>query len=253
MNSKLIETIERSGLSEKEARVYLAALELGGAGVLDISKYAEVKRSNTYFILDDLMRRGLISSSYHGKKRIFLSVNPKRLIAEAQANSEILKNALPELLAVSKLDHSGPTVKFYEGKDGMGEILLDMIESMKKLPEDRREILEYASPEVGFEELEKSQEDFIASRIKNKIRLRWIAPDTELARKMKAEGKLALREMRLVLAEKFKLRTEVNIYGNKINFLGGKGQQVGVIIEHPEMAQTQREIFELAWRGSKGY
>lgn len=42
-------------------------------------------------------------------------------------------------------------------------------------------------------------------------------------------------------------------YDNKINLIGEKGAEVGVIIEHQEIVKTQKEIFELAWLGAEKF
>ena len=54
MDAKLQKILENFGLEAKEARVYLAALEVGGGGVLEISRKANVERVNTYYVLDRL-------------------------------------------------------------------------------------------------------------------------------------------------------------------------------------------------------
>ena len=59
--SDLIQELGHLGLSEKEAAVYLASLELGPAPVQDISHKAKVNRATTYVMIESLMGRGLIS------------------------------------------------------------------------------------------------------------------------------------------------------------------------------------------------
>ncbi|MBI4087815.1 TrmB family transcriptional regulator, partial [Candidatus Kaiserbacteria bacterium] len=63
--------LEDLGLSEKEARVYLAALELGQNTAERIAKQASVNRSTTYVQLDSLMKMGLISTHEEDKKTLF--------------------------------------------------------------------------------------------------------------------------------------------------------------------------------------
>jgi sugar-specific transcriptional regulator TrmB len=51
MNEELIGQIEELGLSNKEARVYVANLMLGPAGVQQIADASGIKRVTTYVIL----------------------------------------------------------------------------------------------------------------------------------------------------------------------------------------------------------
>ena len=48
MNTPLIEKLEEFGLSEKEAKVYMASLEIGEATADQIAKHSGVNRSTTY-------------------------------------------------------------------------------------------------------------------------------------------------------------------------------------------------------------
>ena len=54
---ELIEVLNKTGLHEKEAKVYLALLELGTADVSDIAAKAGVKRPTSYLVLDELKER----------------------------------------------------------------------------------------------------------------------------------------------------------------------------------------------------
>ena len=54
-----IQDLQQIGLTEKEAKVYLAALELGEKAVQVIAQKAGVNRATTYFILESLIEKGL--------------------------------------------------------------------------------------------------------------------------------------------------------------------------------------------------
>jgi sugar-specific transcriptional regulator TrmB len=253
MNTQLIQILEESGLEDKQARVYLAALELGGATVTQISRKSRVERVNTYYVLDQLIERGLISLSQRKNGSLYMASNPKSFVKKAELNLEQLNAAMPQFLAIENSNTHRPVVSFYEGKGGMVEVLEDMIHTMENVPLEKREILEYLSVESAAESIYEPQVDFMNRRIQKKIRLRWILPNTPGAQEFAKKTKESYREVRLVPADRFPLLTEMNIYGNKINMLAEKGAEGGIIIEHPELAQTQREIFELAWLGAETF
>ena len=75
---QLIAELTHLGLGEKEALVYLAALELGPAPVQDISHKAKVNRATTYVMIESLSTRGLISTFVKGKKRYYSAESPDR-------------------------------------------------------------------------------------------------------------------------------------------------------------------------------
>ena len=82
------------------------------------------------------------------------------------------------------------------------------------------------------------------------IHLRGIAPDDAAGRKVHGEDKEKLREIRLVPARDFDFGNEINIYDRKtaICSFGSQRDLFGVIIESKEVAETQKQIFEMAWR-----
>lgn len=69
--------LQELGLTEIEAKIYLASLELGTDTVLKIAKKAEVKRPTAYIALDSLFSKGFVSKS---KKRALPYMLPKTQI-----------------------------------------------------------------------------------------------------------------------------------------------------------------------------
>ena len=51
---ELVEALEAYGLNKKQAKVYLACLELGLATVQDLAKRSGVRRTTIYSLLDEL-------------------------------------------------------------------------------------------------------------------------------------------------------------------------------------------------------
>ena len=114
------------GLSQKEADVYLAMLELGSASVQDIAKKADINRATAYVIIAALQRRGLASTMDNGKKVMFAAENPEKLVGMVvtqlsgiQAKHRKLESALPQLLALFNLREDKPKVRFYEGSEAI--------------------------------------------------------------------------------------------------------------------------------------
>lgn len=247
---KTEEIIEQLGLNEREAKVYLAALELGGETIKRIAEKAGLERTGTYYLIEGLIAKGLMSRSFRGQRKIYLAVEPTKLVKLAEQKLQNLRQILPNLEAIHNLNPIKPTIRFYEGKEGFQEIYDDMIKSLRKLPEEKREMLTYASADSIFALFPKHTREFTYPRIKSKIKIRWIAPDTEFNRTFKENEKEAYRVIKLVPKDKYPLETEMEIYGDKIALFGLKEYLMGVIIEHPAIAQTQREIFELAWEAA---
>ncbi|MBI3251348.1 MAG: TrmB family transcriptional regulator, partial [Candidatus Andersenbacteria bacterium] len=64
---EFIQALKHLGLKDKEAAVYLAALQLGPSPVQNIARRANVVRATTYVILEDLQKKGLVTHYKEGK------------------------------------------------------------------------------------------------------------------------------------------------------------------------------------------
>ena len=65
--------LQRVGLDERQAKVYLAALELGPSPVQKIAQRAGIPRATVYLVLNDLQGKGLITTYDEGKKTFFVA------------------------------------------------------------------------------------------------------------------------------------------------------------------------------------
>ncbi|MBU4360895.1 helix-turn-helix domain-containing protein, partial [Patescibacteria group bacterium] len=68
------------GLSELEAKVYLATLELGNTSVMQIAKKAEVKRPTCYLSLDNLFEKGFVTKIQKKSTTLYSAEKPGILL-----------------------------------------------------------------------------------------------------------------------------------------------------------------------------
>jgi len=137
----MLTELKNLGLSEKEAKVYLAALELGSSSVQKIGRKAGVNRATTYVMIESLIKRGLVSSFEQGKKRFFAATHPSQLvrlirqkeldIQELKENLE--KDLLPQLLSIHNIAGDKPKVRFFEGKAGLQAMADELKRTKEKL------------------------------------------------------------------------------------------------------------------------
>ena len=71
--------LQEIGLNEKEAKVYVASLELGQGSAAEIAKKAGINRATAYFVLESLMKIGLVSASNEEKTQLFVPEDPAQL------------------------------------------------------------------------------------------------------------------------------------------------------------------------------
>ena len=231
------------GLGEKQAKIYLACLELGSASVQKISRKAGLARSTCYEILESLNMLGLVSKFQKKKVVNFNAESPRKLILLGQAKTGLLEQALPQFDALYGEARVRPVVRFYEGKTGMKLILEEILEDNPK------EILTFGSAEDLFATLEDFPE-FVRKRIKKKILARVILRDSETARERKQLGPKELREVRFI-PPTYNYHGSVFIWGKKIAMFAYQSDLVALVIESEELSRTQRTMFDIIWEQLK--
>ncbi|MFA6106174.1 MAG: helix-turn-helix domain-containing protein [Patescibacteria group bacterium] len=238
------------GFNKKEAKVYLAILELGPGTATEISRKAGINRTTSYDILESLASEGLVHLIGETKVQKYVAENPEKVISvlekKIQKTQEQLKTAhvlLPQLLSIYSTKEK-PKVKYFEGVGRMREGFEDTLTA-------EGEILAYAVGEDVFKAVgEKYMRDYFKRRTLKNISVRVIAPDTPESRAVAKNNIKELRTSLLVPSDKFCFSVEINIYNNKIMVASWR-EKFAIIIESEEIASAQKKIFELAWEGAK--
>src|SRR5262245_39925471 len=119
---EIIDILKQIGLNEKEAQVYLALLELGTATVHPIATKASIKRPTTYLILEDLLRKGLVSVIPREKKVMYTAESPEKIIQDLNKKQELLKRFMPNMMALYNAKKDKPQVLLFEGRKGIGQV-----------------------------------------------------------------------------------------------------------------------------------
>jgi len=248
----LEQALQCAGLSEKEAKVYLAALELGSAGAVPIARKSGINRGTTYLIAENLMLRGLMSSVERDGTRHFMVEPPANLIARVEKESltvserkQALAAALPELEALVKRGGPRPVVRYYEGLQGL--------ETMRQIlyRTRRDEVLSAVDLDLAGKHL--AVENIRAHQKKMKLfdlngRVLYTCSDATNEKILSESASNKTHEHRRVSAEKFPFTSETVIFGDTIAMISYTDKITGTIIEHKHFADSARSLFNLAWR-----
>lgn len=236
--------MENIGFSEKKAKIYLAILELGEASVIDISKKIGIKRTTVYNILPELISEGYVKKTSKNKKSLFFVEDPDLLKNNLEDKLATLKEALPEIKSLQNIFPFKPKITFYEGFGGIKEIYKDTLNSLNS-----GDIILSFTGITNFERLipHDISREYIANRVKKKIRARIIATRSSVMEKWKENAPKELREIKIIDDSKYKFDGDIEIYGNKVALISYKENFIGVVIESKEINQMQRLAFEIMW------
>ena len=249
----LARDLEKLGLSEKEALVYLASLESGPAPVQAIALKAEVNRATTYVMIEALTQKGLMSSFDKGKKTMFTAEKPERLHrivhherASVDEKEATIKKILPDLEAVLAASGERPKVSFYEGEEGLEAMRETLFESRIEGMEDFVSYDDLAQ-HLSVESWKKHGERLSKKKIKGRTIYTADKPVNP------QEHTKDLWEFRRIPKDKFPMHGELTVYGNKVSMVALKGKLIGVVIESKEMALMIRTMFDLAWKQAENF
>ena len=242
----MITQLQRLGLSENEAKVYMAMLELGSATVLEISAKAGVNRPTTYVQIESLKRMGLASTQTKGKKQLFIAESPEQLKSmidrqkiELEQKKEEFQKLLPELTNLFNLSDSKPQVRFFEGKEGLLKMHSELLRT------DVREVVSFSSTDSVMKVFPNYPKTLSLKRVQRGIRSRLIYTCKEPV--MQRRDEEMLRETKYLPPDKFPFKSDIAVYGDNIGISALEGKVVGVIITHKELANSFRALFNLLW------
>lgn len=244
MFNKLFQNL---GLTDKEAKVYLANLEIGTNPVSEIGKKSKLNRVTTYDILQKLAKKGLVNSIIRKGIKYFSAVDPELVANEYKKRANELYLALPDLKKLHG-EQDQPKVQYFEGIEAVKNIFADslVIYEEKDGNEIPHEILNYCSK--SFRQLWPTfEDDYSKERINKSISLKCLCADDEFGKIIQAQDLNNNRETRLIHEDKFRFPGETIIYKNKVLIAAIHPEPQAILIENNNIADAQRTIFNLAW------
>ena len=156
--------LRKLGLNEKEARVYLVALESGYTSVQNIAKKARISRPTAYKIINDLEKKKLIRASQEERKKLFTAQSPDYLLGIIKREKRELEEKEREFIRIISILRSKYYLKDekeisrFKAKNGLSLILDDLLTSHEPkiyfLATDE-EILKEAQREKIYKSLRK--------------------------------------------------------------------------------------------------
>ena len=245
------QSLKNLDLSEKEAVVYLASLELGLSTIQEIARKSQISRSTTYEVIESLMKKGLMSALTKGKKKYFSAEGPERLMTlinlkerEFQKRKKELKAILPELKELTRLSRERPKIRFYEGKQGIRGIQKDILRT-----KNFASIEEFVPLDDAYQLFQAHPRDHrheMGKKIKVPERMIYTSKKGEILPPKK--GPI---ETLFIPIEKFPFHTEITIYANKVALVSFGRKLTGVVLESEDIANTLRCMFDLLWKALK--
>lgn len=243
MNS--VEALKNVGLTDKEARVYVALLQLGRASSYAVSVKSGLKKPTTYVILDELVEKGFAHQIPRAKKKMYVPVSPDEVFGIAEEKLEVARQALPELKSLTKETDKVNTL-YFEGLKGLREAMWYRMEEQK----DKTMVGFYAAnldtPPEGYALIDEWQ----AALRKRNITLQGITPKHESLRQYFEGdwGRTKLIDFKFLPYEEYSSKISMEAVLDMVRILDFNEESMqAVIVENKHVADMVRQVFNIAW------
>lgn len=236
-----LEIIRRAGLSEAQAKTYLALVQHGELSPAQIAEFTGETRTNTYALLEKLEKINLVKRG-DGKKKVFLAAHPSVLetLAEkkrraAEKNEEMLKASMNSLLDVFYAHSEQPEVKTFIGYSGIKDIYRDVLQTGETV---------YLLRTEKDSELTNFIVSYRREMGKKGVKTIALAPDTPEARQNSSDGtdEKVLFDRITMPRDAYTAPVTIMVYGRKVALVAYGEEEMSTIIISKALAESIRQM-----------
>ncbi len=236
MNS---EELTEFGLSNTEAKVYLALVQLNRSQAGNITKESGVNRTNVYDALERLIEKGLVSYVTENNKKVFEAVSPERFKLVVEEKQEKLLNVIKQLKEKSSEKKQDESATILRGKNGVKSVYDDVLK-------EKKEVVVYGAQSKFKDMFPFYQEHWNKKRAELGIKLRIIW--SEKVRGQRKELRLLKKRF---LPDSYDFPSTTMIYGDKVATIVWTETPFAFVIKSKEAVKSSLNYFNLLWGTAK--
>lgn len=238
--------LEELGLTNAEAKIYLALLKEGQSKTGRIIDTTKMQSSTVYHVLGSLIEKGLVTYVMIGKIKHYNAESPDALLLFLEDKKRKYEEMLPQLKSMEQLSEYKQTAKVYEGMKGLKAAYNDIVLTMNK--GERYCFFQIPKERIFDEEAIRFFRNFHIKRSKKGINVRGLCPTPAKAPIERIFVGLPNTKIRYT-GEVFP--TGIVVYANKVMIIDWEGQPVVFTIESKAVAESYRRFFDEKWKTAK--
>ncbi len=242
----LLATVKKAGLTESQAKGYLALIEHGQLSPAELATHIGESRTNGYQICDKLLTLSLVTKK-DDSKALYSPAHPSALEILAEKRRKILvrneqevKNSISPLIDMFYANTEMPGTHTAQGLDAIKSVLEDTLRCggdvyFVRTPKDVVDL---------------SSEYFLnlrQRRMEAGIQTYALTPMTPNARKHIAAGDDEKYNFNRTLLpdDSYSAPIEIQVYGDKTSFIAYGETQMVSTIDSPPVAEAMRQLLRL--------
>ena len=242
-----ISIMEGLGLTNAEAKTYVALLELGSSGASAILKRSGLHNSTLHRSLNSLVEKVLVSYIFECHRKVYQATDPNHFYEFMDDKRARFEKILPELKQKYAAIKAENETVLYRGRNGISEIYNRLLRSGGK------EYLTFGGGKrVTFDSMGKEWWGRLHDkRIKLGISARQVF-DESILEFGRALNRRSLSQVRF-LSQEFEQLSETIIIGDCVAIVIFSENSYGILIHDKEVAESYRKNFEILWKKAKKY
>ncbi len=244
--------LQELGLSEKEAKVYLALLQFDRSTINELAKKTGVNRTTVYPVLETLEKKGLVSEVNEEKKTYYHAEAPERLETYVERQRVLLdeqagrlKDMIPQIKSIQREVGERPVVKFFEGREGAISAYHEFYDNLEK---NNKEGYFIYNRNLVDDLYTTNEKDLFLQIRKKKL----VYPNTVYTKvgediEFKTDGK------RVRLDDKtYPILADITVIDDKILISTLKGKTTSILIKSADIAVTLASLVKYINDNKKG-
>ncbi len=247
-----------AGLTEEQAVVYEGLLRRGETTASQLAKElpTTLSRPLVYKVLDELIaveldekndpEKGVATFTAKHPTAITKAIDAKKASIE-QTKAQFASTA-GRLASLYNMTEGKPGVQFYEGKDGVWEVLMDSLTASE-------EILAYSDIDAIKKYIPDLNAEYATLREERGVKKRAFVIDSPEARKFLKSYDPNVTQQKLIATTETSqaFKTTMQIYDNKVSYVTLSDEYlIGIIITDQHIAATHKYLFESMWECTSG-
>lgn len=228
--------------------MYETLLSQGPQSAKQLLGKGSLTRSNIYNVMEGLKKLNLITETLDKSRKIVFRAEPpaklEKILAEKEQTMSLSKAEfyahLPTLEQMFLYSQDRPTIKYYEGYDGMVKIYN---QTLIDKPEETWVIVS----KYGFKIMDSFLDDYV-KKVKNlgiMTKLISSKPVTPERQEKDKNNNIQRRFFEIPFP------TQISIFNNKVALMSYREKLLGMIIEDKDYADAMRILFTTLWSVAK--
>lgn len=248
------DTFRSLGLNLRESQIYSHLIKSTAQTVQQVSRATGINRTTAYRYIESLVKKNFaewVIGERGNQIQATNAENWKIYLEQKKEKIAFIEKSLPDLISQIKLIKPSSKfetqIRYYHGEPGIKQMIWNTLQTKEPLRSytvvNRREVID-----PKFED--KFEVEWAKRNLKDKV----ITNETKIEYLMKKVVPLYKKSLniRIIPTKKFDIKNEIAIYNNIFSIASLEmGNLVGVEIENPEIAKTQKSIFEIVWEVAK--